>query len=376
MIKTHTLRMGPGEPLALIQAEAVAAPLRALGAEVGIVPVRNEGDRRGEIQLAAIDGKGLFVREIEEMLLAGALDCAVHSLKDLPAEVPAGLTLAAFPEREDPRDALVTRERRRFEDLRTGARLGTGSPRRCALVLALRPDLVVEPVRGNVGTRLRKLETEDWDGMLLAAAGLKRRGLNPEHVQPLAPEVFVPAVGQGILAVEARVDDRDILALLERLDHVETRAAALAERAYLRRLGASCNSPVAAHAAPASQATDGRPRREPDERKVLRASAERSVREPEGWLAARRTLLDQRRPGGLKPSRDGADNPREDRSAARKPHHRRHTSAGPSAPVRSAPEPPEPVFSKRQRSSSSPQLPDPLHGAAELETFTWSSSRA
>ena len=225
----------------------------------------------------------------------------MHSLKDSPAEVPAGLTLAAFPEREDPRDALVTRERRRFEDLRTGARLGTGSPRRCALVLALRPDLVVEPVRGNVGTRLRKLETEDWDGMLLAAAGLKRRGLNPEHVQPLAPEVFVPAVGQGILAVEARVDDRDILALLERLDHVETRAAALAERAYLRRLGASCNSPVAAHAAPAR----ARLRMDAlvasqDGRKVLRASAERSVRGARAaGLAARRNAARSRgRRGG------------------------------------------------------------------------------
>src|SRR5436309_4812095 len=237
-----------GSPLALVQAQSVAAPLRALGAAVEIVPVRTEGDRRLEVQLAAIGGKGLFVREIEEMLLAGALDCAVHSLKDLPAQIPAGLCLAALPEREAPRDVLVTRERSRFEDLRAGARLGTGSPRRRALALALRPDLVVEPIRGNVDTRLSKLERDGWDGVLLAAAGLKRLGLAPSHVQPLDPETFVPAVGQGVLAVEARTDDAPVRTLLEKLDHIATRACALAERACLARLGASCNSPMAAHA--------------------------------------------------------------------------------------------------------------------------------
>lgn len=271
-----------GSPLALVQAQSVAAPLRALGAAVEIVPVRTEGDRRLEVQLAAIGGKGLFVREIEEMLLAGALDCAVHSLKDLPAEIPAGLCLAAFPEREDPRDVLVTRERSRFEDLRAGARLGTGSPRRRALALALRPDLIVEPVRGNVDTRLSKLEREGWDGVLLAAAGLKRLGLAPSHVQPLDPEVFVPAVGQGVLAVEARTDDAPVRTLLEKLDHISTRACALAERACLARLGASCNSPMAAHAI-----LDGTSLRmtalvaSEDGRKVLRASAVGAPEEPE-----------------------------------------------------------------------------------------------
>ena len=271
-----------GSPLALVQAESVAAPLRSLGADVEIVPVRTEGDRRLEIQLAAIGGKGLFVREIEEMLLGGTLDCAVHSLKDLPAETPAGLALAAFPEREDPRDVLVTRERRRLEDLRPGARLGTGSPRRRALALALRADLVVEPVRGNVDTRLRKLESEGWDGVLLAAAGLTRLGLSPAHVQPLDPHVFVPAVGQGVLAVESRADDRRVLALLGRLDHAPTRACALAERACLARLGASCNSPVAAHAV-----QDGTTLKmialvaSEDGRKVLRASAAGVAEDPE-----------------------------------------------------------------------------------------------
>lgn len=237
-----------GSPLALVQAESVAAPLRALGAEVEIVAVRTEGDRRLEVQLAAIGGKGLFVREIEEMLLAGTLDCAVHSLKDLPAETPAGLCLSAFLERADARDVLVTREPRRLEDLRPGARLGTGSPRRRALALAYRADLVVEPIRGNVETRLRKLESEDLDGVLLAAAGLARLGITPAHVQLLDPDVFVPAVGQGIIAVESRADDGHALSRLGRLDHAPTRACASAERACLAGLGASCSSPVAAHA--------------------------------------------------------------------------------------------------------------------------------
>jgi len=271
-----------GSPLALAQAGAVAAPLRDRGVDVEIVPVRTEGDRRQDARLAAIGGKGLFVREIEEMLIDGALDCAVHSLKDLPAELPAGLTLAVFPERADPRDVLVTRERHRLEDLPTGARLGTGSPRRRALALALRPDLVVEPIRGNVDTRLRKLESEGWDGVLLAAAGLQRLGLAPVHAQLLDPETFVPAIGQGVLAVETRADDRHVRVLLEALDHTATRAAALAERACLERLGASCNSSLAAHAT-----LEGTRLRmvgfvaSEDGRKILRASAAGAPEEPE-----------------------------------------------------------------------------------------------
>jgi hydroxymethylbilane synthase len=262
-----------GSPLALIQAESVAGALRRLGAQVELVPVRTEGDRRLEVQLASIGGKGLFVREIEEMLLAGTLDCAVHSLKDLPAETPGGLTLAAFPEREDARDVLVTREACRLESLRPGARIGTGSPRRRALALAARSDLVVEPLRGNVETRLRKLESEGLDGVLLAAAGLSRLGVTPAHVQPLDPDVFVPAIGQGVLAIESRADDARTMSLLSRLDHAPTRACALAERACLAHLGASCSSPVAAHATQA-----GRDLRmtalvaSEDGRKVLRAS--------------------------------------------------------------------------------------------------------
>jgi len=284
-----------GSPLALIQAESVAASLRALGAEVDIVPVRTEGDRRLEVQLAAIGGKGLFVREIEDMLLAGTLDCAVHSLKDLPAETPAGLTLAAFPQREDARDVLVTRESRRLEDLRPGARLGTGSPRRRALALAARADLVVEPLRGNVETRLRKLESAGLDGVLLAAAGLTRLGITPAHVQPLDPDVFVPAIGQGVLAVESRADDSRLTSLLGRIDHAPTRACALAERACLARLGASCSSPVAAYALQAGgDITMTALVASEDGRKVLRASGAEATEGSERLgrrLAA--SLLDQ-----------------------------------------------------------------------------------
>ena len=283
-----------GSPLALAQAHVVAAHLADVGEEAEIVPVRTEGDRRQEVQLAAIGGKGLFVRELEELLLSGALDCAVHSLKDLPAQLPPGLTLAVFPERGDPRDVLVTREPCRFEDLRTGARLGTGSPRRRALVLTLRPDLVVEPIRGNVDTRLGKLR-EDLDGVLLAAAGLDRLGRVPPHAQALDPEAFVPAVGQGVLAVEVRADDHRVRSRLERLDHAPTRACALAEREFLGRLGASCNSPIAAHAV-----VDGGQLRmsglvaSEDGRKVLRGSARGPGDQPErlGRELAE-TLLDQ-----------------------------------------------------------------------------------
>ena len=252
---TTRLRIGTrGSPLALAQARAVAARLQAPGTAVEIVPIRTEGDRLIEARLAAVGGKGLFVREIEQALLAGTVDCAVHSLKDLPAELPAGLVLTAFPPREDPGDVLVTRTDGGLDALFAGAVVGTSSPRRRALVLALRPDLVVEPIRGNVDTRLRKLEGGGFDGVILAAAGLRRLELTPRHACRLDPAVFVPAVGQGIVAIETCERDGRVRELLRRLDHATTHACALAERAYLARLGASCNSPMAGHARP----TEGR----------------------------------------------------------------------------------------------------------------------
>lgn len=235
-------------PLALAQAAEVADALRRQGARVDIVPMKTEGDRLVAVRLAEVGGKGLFVREIEEALAADTIDVAVHSLKDLPAEQPPGLELVAFPPRKDPRDVLVTRSGGAFEDLPEGARLGTSSLRRQALALALRPDLEVEPLRGNVDTRLRKLAEGVCDAVLLAAAGLARLGLAPAQAHPLAPDVFVPAVGQGILGIEIRHDDAATRRLVTALDDPTTRVCAVAERAYLRRLGASCTTPMAAHA--------------------------------------------------------------------------------------------------------------------------------
>ncbi|HEV8142716.1 MAG TPA: hydroxymethylbilane synthase [Methylomirabilota bacterium] len=234
--------------LALAQATSVATALRAQGHESEIVPMRTEGDRLATARLAAVGGKGLFVREIEDALLAGSIDVAVHSLKDLPAELPDGLTLAAFPTREDPRDVVVTRRHGGIAGLPAGAVVGTSSPRRRALLLAARPDLAVEPLRGNVDTRLRKLETGACDGVVLAAAGLRRLGVTPPHAELLAVDAFVPAVGQGVLGLEARTDDERVRASLARLDDRATRACALAERAFLARLGASCVTPIAGHA--------------------------------------------------------------------------------------------------------------------------------
>jgi hydroxymethylbilane synthase len=271
-----------GSALALAQARSVADRLAANGIRVEVVAMRTEGDRLAEARLAVVGGKGLFVREIEEALLRGDVDVAVHSLKDLPAELPAGLTLAAFPERADARDVLVARRPLRFAELPPGAVLGTSSPRRRALALALRPDLRVEPIRGNVDTRLRKLEAGDYDAIVLAAAGLARLGVTPRHVESLAPERFVPAVGQGVLAVEGRLDDARTLSALRALDHEPTRICAAAERAFLGRLGASCVTPMAAHArlAGGRVVLDALVASE-DGRTVLRESADGAPERPE-----------------------------------------------------------------------------------------------
>jgi hydroxymethylbilane synthase len=228
-----------------VQSTEVADALRALGHEVELVTIRTSGDRLADVALADFGGKALFVKEIEEALLDGRIDGGVHSLKDMPAELPEGLCLAAFSARQDPRDVLLTRGGGTLDDLPRGARVATSSLRRRALILAHRPDLRVEPVRGNVDTRLRKLEEGLYDAMVMARAGLERLGLKPEHVQILSAEQFLPAVGQGILGVEARATDRAVLESLQGIDDATARAEALAERAFLRRLGAGCHTPVA-----------------------------------------------------------------------------------------------------------------------------------
>jgi hydroxymethylbilane synthase len=176
------------------------------------------------------------------------VDVGVHSLKDMPASLPAGLVLAAFPAREDPTDVLLTRGPGGWAGLPPGARVGTSSLRRRALVLARRPDLRPEPIRGNVETRIEKLTAGACDATILAGAGLRRLGLEPPNLTPLPVEEFVPAVGQGILAIEAREADREVLELLRRLDDTRSRSEALAERTFLDRLGADCHTPVAGHA--------------------------------------------------------------------------------------------------------------------------------
>jgi hydroxymethylbilane synthase len=237
-----------GSRLALGQAESVAEGLRARGAEVELVPIRTSGDQLAQVALADFGGKALFVKEIEEALLAGRVDVAVHSLKDMPAALPPGLGLAAFPPREDPADVLVTRDGGRLADLPAGARVGTSSLRRRVLLMRLRPDLRDEPIRGNVDTRLQQLAAGRYDALVMARAGLRRLGLEPAGATPLPVDEFLPAAGQGILGVEARAGEGPLLELLATLDHTETRIQAEAERAFLLRLGAGCHTPVAGFA--------------------------------------------------------------------------------------------------------------------------------
>lgn len=239
-------------PLARAQAEATCRAIEtALDCETELVPVTTRGDRIRDRPLADIGGKGLFVKEIEEALLDGRADLAVHSAKDLPGEVAAGLALVCFPQRADFRDALVMRDRRLAhpESLPRRARVGTGSLRRASQLRAWRPDLSVVPLRGNVGTRLRKLEEMDLDAVVLACAGLDRLGLSARIDARIEPDLVLPAVGQGTLALETRAGD-SLAADLAVLDHAETRAATEAERAFLAGLGGDCNVPLAALAEP------------------------------------------------------------------------------------------------------------------------------
>jgi len=243
------VRLGTrGSRLALVQSESVAARLRELGALVEIVPIRTSGDRLAQVALAEFGGKALFVKEIEEALLAGHIDIAVHSLKDLPTTLPDGLAVGAFPAREDARDVLVSPRSSTLDRLPTGSAVGTSSLRRRVLVLRRRPDVSIEPIRGNVDTRLAKLDQGTYDALILAKAGLDRLGMARADATALPVDEFVPAVGQGVLAVEAREGDRQTLELLAGVDDTRTRMAALAERAYLEVLGADCHTPVAGHA--------------------------------------------------------------------------------------------------------------------------------
>ena len=233
-----------GSKLALWQAHWIKARLESLGHQCHLQIIQTTGDKITDVALSKVGTKGLFTKEIEEALLDGRADLAVHSLKDLPTELPAGLVLAAVPEREDPRDAVVGRP---LADLPSGARVGTSSLRRAAQLRKLRGDLTVESVRGNLDTRLRKLDAGQYDAILLAAAGLKRLGWGGRIAEILGPEVMCPAVGQGALAIETRAAGPAFDACAA-LDHPATHAAVAAERGLLAALGGGCQVPIGAHA--------------------------------------------------------------------------------------------------------------------------------
>lgn len=234
--------------LALWQAEHVQSLLEKNGSTVALLGMTTKGDQILDRSLSKVGGKGLFVKELEVALEEGRADLAVHSLKDVPMELPEGFVLACVMEREDPRDAWVSSTYASVLDLPTGATVGTSSLRRVALLRAMRPDLKIEPLRGNLDTRLRKLDEGLYDGIVLAAAGLKRLGLEARIRAVFEPEQMLPAAGQGALGIEIRSDRADVAGALQHLVHPPTWLAVSAERAVSRMMGGSCSMPLAAYA--------------------------------------------------------------------------------------------------------------------------------
>jgi len=276
-----------GSQLALRQANWVKNRLTGAGHAVEIKPIKTAGDKLPNVPLTQSGTKGLFIKEIEEALAAGSIHLAVHSLKDLPTEQPAGVAVAAVPEREDARDVLVSRHGLSLASLPAGARVGTSSLRREATLPALRRDLQVVPLRRNHDTRLRNLEGGEHDAVTLAAAGLKRLGLAGRVTQYFSVDEMCPAVGQGALAIEIRPDDPQIERAVMPLDHPATHLAVSAERATLRHLGGGCQVPIAAHAV-----VTGRELRlvavvaSPDGSELIRASATGALNDPEALGAS------------------------------------------------------------------------------------------
>ncbi|MBV8206937.1 MAG: hydroxymethylbilane synthase [Acidobacteria bacterium] len=248
------LRIGSrGSQLALWQANHIGARLRAQGHEVDITTIKTTGDRIQDVPLAHVGTKGMFTKEIEEALAAGYVDLAVHSLKDLPTTLPAGFALAAITQRDDPRDVFISSRFSAPGDLPEGATVGTSSLRRQAQLRALRPDLQVIPLRGNIDTRMRKMR-EQLDAIVLSAAGLQRLQLSAPHLYYFSIDEMCPAAGQGTLAIEVREGDVSTSNAVAMLDHARTRIAITAERAALERLGGGCQVPIGIHAAFASPA--------------------------------------------------------------------------------------------------------------------------
>ena len=244
------LRIGTrGSRLAITQSEWVKGRIESghLDVSVELVRIKTEGDKVLDSPLSKIGGKGLFVKEIEEALLRKEVDLAVHSIKDEPAELPEGLHLPVFPEREDPRDAFISTEYESVGELPDGASVGTGSLRRSSQLLHMRPDLDIVPLRGNVDTRIKRLESGNLHSIILAAAGLRRLGLAARISQLLPAEEFLPAIGQGALGLELRQDNDGVYDILRSLNHESTEVTVRAERAFLKELEGGCQVPIAAH---------------------------------------------------------------------------------------------------------------------------------
>ncbi|MBP6915175.1 MAG: hydroxymethylbilane synthase [Syntrophaceae bacterium] len=238
-----------GSKLALAQTNSVIEALKKVAPEIEaeICVIRTSGDIMQDVSLAQIGGQGVFVKEIEEALLARSIDLAVHSMKDVPGETPEGLIFAAVMKREDVRDVLVSRGNVKMEFMPKGAKIGTGSLRRAAQIKAMLPDVSIMPLRGNIDTRLKKIETENLTGVILAAAGMKRMGYLEKITQYLPIELMLPAVGQGALGLEIRVQDTQLSELCAKMNDEQTAAEVAAERAYLRALGGGCRLPIAAY---------------------------------------------------------------------------------------------------------------------------------
>jgi hydroxymethylbilane synthase len=240
-----------GSKLALWQAEWIKSELEKIDftLEVELNIIKTTGDKILDVPLAQVGGKGLFVKEIEEAMLRGEADLAVHSMKDVPTDLPQGLHLSTITKREDPRDAFIAgKDMKSFLDLPQGATVGTSSLRRICQLLNKRPDLRISQLRGNVDTRLRKLEEGQFDAIILATAGVKRLGHEDKITERMATDISLPAIGQGAVGIECRVDDEFINNLLTKLDHYETSVCVRAERAFLKKLEGGCQVPIAAYA--------------------------------------------------------------------------------------------------------------------------------
>ena len=250
MMKERIIIGTRGSKLALWQANWVKSSIEAefKSTKVEIKIIKTKGDKILDVPLAKVGGKGLFVKEIEDALLNNSIDMAVHSMKDMPAIVPEGLCIGAVPERANSVDVLISKNGEKFSELSSGARMGTSSLRRSAQLLSARPDLKILPMRGNLDTRLKKLETEDIDAIVLAAAGVKRLGYESRITEFFDKNFMLPAVGQGALCIEIRENDSFIKPVIDFLDHETTRIAVMGERSFLKRLEGGCQVPIAAWA--------------------------------------------------------------------------------------------------------------------------------